>query len=57
MSVEEISAMPCMPKGRADVLAGGALLFAVLMQDLGIRSLVVSDRDNLEGYAIKKGLL
>ena len=55
--IEEIEKLPCMPKGRADVLAGGALLYAVLMEDLGIQALVVSDRDNWEGYAIKKGLL
>lgn len=57
MSVDEIAAMPCMPKGRADVLAGGAVLFAVLSQKLGVKKWIVSDRDNLEGYAIKKGLL
>ena len=57
MSVEEIAALPCMPTGRADVLAGGALLFAKLMKELNVEKLVVSDRDNLEGYAIKKGLL
>ncbi len=56
-SVDEIAAMPCMPKGRADVLAGGAKLLAVLMQKLGIEKLVVSDKDNLEGYAVQKGLL
>ena len=56
-SVEEIAAMPCMPKGRADVLAGGAVLLAVLMEKFNVKKLVVSDRDNLEGYAIKKGLL
>ncbi|MBQ7924483.1 MAG: hypothetical protein IJ329_04165 [Clostridia bacterium] len=57
MPVEEIAVLPCMPKGRADVLAGGAMLFAVLMQELGIEKLTVSDKDNLEGYAVKKGLL
>ncbi|MBE5745436.1 MAG: hypothetical protein E7355_04810 [Clostridiales bacterium] len=57
LSVEEIAAFPCMPKGRADVLAGGATLLAVLMKELGIETLVVSDEDNLEGYAVKKGLL
>lgn len=55
-SVEEIAKMPCMPKGRADVIAGGATALAVLMQRLRIEKIVVSDRDNLEGYAIKKGL-
>ncbi len=57
MSVEEISLLPCMPKGRADVLTGGAVLFTVLMKKLGFKRLIVSDRDNLEGYAIKKGLM
>ncbi len=54
MSVAEISALPCMPKGRADVITGGAVLLSVLMQGLDIQKLIVSDRDNLEGYAIKK---
>jgi len=57
MTVEEIAALPCMPKGRADVLTGGAVLFTVLMKTLGLHRLVVSDRDNLEGYAIKKGFM
>ena len=57
MSVEEIAALPCMPKGRADVLSGGAVLLATLMQELGLQSLTASDRDNLEGYATKRGLL
>ncbi|MBQ8343291.1 MAG: hypothetical protein IJY21_04205 [Clostridia bacterium] len=57
MSVDEIAALPCMPKGRADVLAGGAVLLATLMEELGFLELTVSDRDNLEGYAIKRGLM
>ena len=57
MSVEEIAALPCMPKGRADVLSGGAVWIAVLMQRLGIKKMIVSDRDNLEGYAIKHSLM
>ncbi len=57
MSVEEIAALPCMPKGRADVLTGGAVLLATLMQELGIEELYASDQDNLEGYAIKRGLM
>ena len=54
-TVEEIAELPCMPKGRADVITGGALLFQVLMEELGIEKIIVSDRDNLEGYAIQKG--
>lgn len=57
MSVEEIAKLPCMPTGRADVLAGGALLLSELMQKLRVEKIIVSDRDNLEGYAVKKGLL
>lgn len=57
MSVEEIAALPCMPKGRADVLTGGAVLLTTLMKELGVHTLIASDTDNLEGYAIKRGLM
>lgn len=57
MPVEEIQKLPCMPKGRADVIAGGAVLFATIMQEHGIEELIVSDRDNLEGYAVKHGFM
>lgn len=56
-SVEEIATFPCMPTGRADVIAGGAALLSVLTAALNVEKLIVSDRDNLEGYAIKKGWL
>ena len=55
--VEEIAKMPCVSKGREDVLAGGAVWFATLMETLKIDCVTISDRDNLEGYAQKKGLL
>lgn len=55
-TVAEIAAMPCMPKGRADVITGGAVWLLTVMRALQIENLLVSDRDNLEGYAIKKGL-
>lgn len=57
MSVEEIAALPCVPRGREDVLTGGAVLLATLLQELGFDKMVASDRDNLEGYAIKHGLM
>jgi len=57
MSVEEIAKLPCMPAGRADVITGGAEWLYMLMQRFRLRKIVVSDRDNLEGYAIKKGWL
>lgn len=57
MTVEEIASLPCMPKGRADVLTGGAVWLCTVMERFGIKRLVISDRDNLEGYAIKRGLM
>ena len=55
MNTEEIAALPCMPAGRADVIAGGALWLARIMERFSLQKLIVSDRDNLEGYAIQKG--
>ncbi len=55
LTPQEIQASSCMPKGRADVIAGGAVLFSVIMEELNIPELIISDRDNLEGYAIRKG--
>lgn len=57
MPVAEIAALPCMPTGRADVILGGALWLLTLMRRFGIEKITVSDRDNLEGYAIKKGFI
>lgn len=57
MSVEEIASLPCVTAKRADVLGGGAALLGEIMERLGIGELVVSDGDNLEGYAKEKGLL
>ena len=57
MTVEEIADLPCMPKGRADVITGGAVWLYTLMQAFSIQEICVSDRDNLEGYAIKRSLM
>ncbi len=57
LSVEEIAALPCMPSGRADVITGGAILLVALMRELNIPHITVSDRDNLEGYAISRRLM
>ena len=57
LPMKEIAKIPSIPKGRADVIAGGAFALATIMQKLGIENMMVSDRDNLEGYAIEKGLL
>ena len=43
---------------RADIIGGGALLLARLMQKFEIEKIRVSDRDNLEGYLmLKEGAL
>ena len=57
MPVEEIEKFPCMPKKRADVIGGGAAWLYVLMRRLDLPFIVISDEDNLEGYARSKGLL
>jgi len=57
LSIDEISLLPCVPALRADVLTGGAVLLETLMQELNIPKIVVSDSDNLEGYAKKRGLM
>ena len=57
MSVQEIARLPCMPKGRADVILGGTVWLVALMKHLKITEIIVSDSDNLEGYAKKRGLL
>ena len=56
LSADEICASSCMPKGRADVIAGGAVLLKTIMEQLNFSEIIASDRDNLEGYAVKKGL-
>lgn len=57
MTAAEIARLPGVPAGRADVLGGGAVLYSVLMNRLKIPALIVSDSDNLEGYAKLYGLM
>ncbi|MGN1052769.1 MAG: hypothetical protein ACI4SH_05200, partial [Candidatus Scatosoma sp.] len=57
LPVEEIEKFPCMPKKRADVIGGGAAWLHVLTRRLNLPFIVISDEDNLEGYARSKGLL
>ncbi len=57
MTVEEISSIPCVMAGREDVLTGGAVLLCAIASKLNVEKFIVSDRDNLEGYAVKKGLM
>ncbi len=57
MSVDEIKKIPCVDELRADVLAGGVEWLWVIMEALKIEEIIVSDGDNLEGFAILKGLM
>lgn len=57
LSVAETATLPCVSPGREDILAGGAVWLSAIMENLGFMRLIVSDRDNLEGYAIKNGLM
>ena len=57
LSVDELAKNPCIPRKRAEVLLGGAVLLAEITKAFSIERLVVSDSDNLEGYALWKGLL
>lgn len=43
-----------MEKGRADVIGGGAMLMYKIMQKTGVNDIIVSEKDNLEGYLLYK---
>jgi len=57
MPIEEIKSIPCVDPMRADVLAGGVEWLYTIMDELDIKEIIVSDGDNLEGYAISRGLM
>ena len=57
LAPREIAQLPCVSTGREDVIAGGAILLSTIMEKYNIERIIASDRDNLEGYAIRKGLL
>ncbi|MBQ2740726.1 MAG: hypothetical protein IJF39_03790 [Clostridia bacterium] len=54
---ERVAAETCVPQKRAEVLLGGAVWLKRLLEGLRLKEVIVSDADNLEGFAIKKGLL
>ena len=56
-SVEKIAKHPCVDPLRADVLAGGVEWLYAILEYLNIDELYISDGDNLEGYALSRGLL
>ncbi len=52
----EIVERSCLPYKRAEIVAGGALLIQKVMEKIGAERVIVSESDNLEGYARLKGL-
>ena len=57
LPVAEIEKLPCMPKKRADVIGGGAAWLYAIAEYLDLSQILVSDEDNLEGYARRAGIL
>lgn len=57
MPVGEIEKIKGVEKKRADVIGGGAVLLSTIAERLDIEKIIVSDSDNLEGYAKKRGLM
>lgn len=53
-SPEEIAAQSCLPLRRAEIVGGGAVLIREAMRLLELEQLTVSERDNLEGYLLRR---
>lgn len=47
---EKLTEESCLPLKRAEIVGGGALFLLRLCEYLGISEMIVSERDNLEGY-------
>lgn len=50
LSVEERKTLAGLQKERADIIHSGACIFEAVTEYLGVKSVTVSDSDNLEGY-------
>ena len=57
LSVEDIFKTYAVDSKRAEIIAGGASILVNIMQKFNLQQVVVSEGDNLEGYAIYRGLL
>lgn len=55
LSVEERKKLKGLQPERAEVINCGALALLFVMDKIGLTSVIVSEKDNLEGYIIKKG--
>ena len=54
LSPEQIVEKSCLPLKRAEIIAGGALLLYRLLGYLRVEEITVSEKDNLEGYILKR---
>ncbi len=54
MPVEQIRAQTICTNS-ADLVGGGAMLMYMVMKKFGVRNIVVSESDNLEGYILSQG--
>lgn len=57
LSVEETTERYCLNEKRAEIIAGGAMLVYKIMKKINVKKIIVSESDNLEGYAAAKGLI
>ncbi len=55
MPLDEKRRLTGLPRDRADVITGGACILVGFMERWGVDALIVSDRDNLEGYLKRYG--
>ena len=53
----QVSEETCVPLKRAEVILGGAIWLLTVVRSLQMGSIIVSDADNLEGYAVKHKLM
>ena len=51
MSVEEIRATTICGSS-AEIVGGGCLLIAEVMSKFGVKEIIVSEKDNLEGFVL-----
>ncbi len=56
LSVDEVKNIKGMDARRADVIGGGTLMLHRLLTALNADGAVISESDNLEGYALERGL-
>ena len=57
LTVEERKGLAGMEQARADVIAGGVAIITEIVNKIGAAGLYASDRDNLEGYLVLKGIV